>query len=309
MMKVIITAKCHEHLREKLEQGGYAVEYHPKITYPGLMEIIDEEVTGIVIATSIKVDKSLIDKAAKLMWIARLGSGLELVDVAHAESRGIKIVSSPEGNCDAVGEHALAMLLGLMNKIHSSFDEVKKHIWLRDANRGWELGGKTVGIIGFGNTGRAFARKLRGFDVTILAHDKYQFGFGGDSIKEASLEQVLKYSDVISMHVPLTEETFHYADRTFFEALKQKPFFINASRGKVHDTKAVIDALKNGWVSGAALDVLENEKLDSYSADEMSDLDWLASQTNTILTPHIAGYSHEAFYKMSKVLVDKLGLN
>lgn len=308
-MRVIVTAKCHEYLREKLVQGGYEVEYHPKITYAELLEMVNDDVVGIVIATSIKVDKGLVDKAGKLLWLGRLGSGLDLVDVAYAESKGIKIISSPEGNCDAVGEHALAMLLGLMNNIHSSFDEVKKHIWQRDANRGWELGGKTVGIIGFGNTGRAFARKLRGFDVTILAHDKYQFGFGGDSIKEASLEQVLKYSDVISMHVPLTEETFHYANHTFFEGMKRKPFFINASRGKVHDTKAVIDALKKGLISGAALDVQENEKLNTYTAEELNDLDWLASQTNTILTPHIAGYSHEAFYKMSKVLVDKLGLN
>lgn len=298
---VIVTAKAHPILQETLEAKGHRVEISPAITAEELAARIGE-CEGLVVTTRLRIDAALLSRAARLKWIARLGSGMELIDTVKAEAMGVRCVSSPEGNRNAVAEHALGMLLTLMHRIRSSADEVRQGQWQREANRGTELSGKTVGVIGFGNTGGAFARLLQPFGVTILVHDKYKFGFASGQVREAGVEQIARYADVVSLHLPLTEETRHYADVAFFRSLARRPWFINTSRGGVHDTAAVAMALREGHVSGVALDVLETEPPVMDAA-----LEALLSDPRVIITPHIAGYSHESFHEMSRVVLKKLG--
>ncbi len=306
-LRIIITAPTPPFLMETLTQKGYEVMYEPTISYESLSQIIDTA-TGLIVTTRLKIDAAMINAATQLKWIGRIGSGMELIDTEYAASKNIQCLSTPEGNCTTVGEHALGLLLSLMNRIHGSYDEIKNGHWIRDANRADELTGKKIGIIGFGNTGAAFAKLLSGFDVKILAHDIFKTNFDTAQIKQVSLQQIQGEADVISLHLPLTELTHHYANDSFFNACIQKPYFLSTCRGAVTNTDALLKALQNQLVRGVGLDVLENEQLDSYTPSEKARLKALTAYPNFILTPHIAGYSQEAYLKMSQILLGKLGI-
>lgn len=303
--RVLITAKAHPSMSERFRLNGWEVVMHESIQYEELKSAI-AQYQGLIVSTRLKIDSTIIDAAKELRWIGRLGSGMEIIDTEYAASKSISCFSSPEGNCDAVAEHALGLVLSLFHRVVISSQQVKNGIWLREPNRGKELTGKTVGIIGYGHTGSRFAKLLAPFQVNVLAYDKYKKGFSSSHVREVELTEIFELSDVVSLHVPLTEATYHYADQQFFRAFKRQPLFINTSRGKVVDTDALILALDESRISGAGIDVLENEDLASYTADENMRLHSLTDRDQVIVTPHIAGYTQEALFKMSDMLVQKL---
>jgi D-3-phosphoglycerate dehydrogenase / 2-oxoglutarate reductase len=305
MKKILITAPAHPVLRETLTEKGFSVAEEPAITYEELFDKI-QDIEGLVVTTRLPINRPLIEKAARLRWIGRLGSGMELIDVQAASEKGLTCISTPEGNSNAVAEHTLALLLNGLNHVARAYNEVRRGIWLRNENRGTELAGKTVGIIGYGHTGSSFGKLLQPFGVRVLAVDKYKKNFAGGYVYEATMEDIFREADVLSLHLPLTDETRGMANEAFFNSLQRKPFFISTCRGKVTDTEALIAALQAGKISGAALDVLENEKLDKLTEQQQRHFNWLVDQPNVLLTPHIAGYTFEGFRRMSAILLQKL---
>lgn len=306
--QVLITAPAHPCLQEGLERGGYevTVELSPDAFW---LAANIYRFHGIVVASKPVIDKDLIDVAVELQWIARLGSGMEHIDVAYAESRGIKCINSPEGNSGAVAEHVIGLLINLMRKINVSAEEIKQGKWVRDMQRGEMLTEKVVGIIGLGNTGTALAYLLASFGVIVFAHDKYRKKFGSTYVRESTLEEIQKYCHIVSLHLPLTEETFHYADAKFFSGFQKRPYFVNTGRGQLVDTDALIGALQQDQIKAAALDVLENEQLETYTPEERKQLDVLLADPRVLITPHIAGYSQESYRKLSEVILKKLDLS
>jgi D-3-phosphoglycerate dehydrogenase len=264
---------------------------------------------GIVIRSRFKIDKEFIDSATNLKFIARVGAGLESIDVDYANEKGIQLIAAPEGNKNAVGEHALGMLLSLFNKLHIADFQLKNGKWLREANRGYELEGKTIGIIGYGNMGKSFAKKLKGFDVNVVCYD-IKDDVSDEYASQVSLIELKEQVDVLSLHIPWTNETDKMINAQFISEFKKPFWLINTSRGKNVNTDDLVEALKTNKILGAALDVLEYEKLSFESLftdiNTSKSLQYLLKSDNVLLSPHIAGWTYESHYKLAQTIVDKI---
>lgn len=305
--KILITDDVHPLLIEGLSHLG-EVDFDPTIPYEKVKEIVSDY-WGIVINSKIIVDQEFLNRAVQLAWVGRLGSGLDIIDLPAAAARGVDIINSPGGNANAVGEHALGMLLALLNKLIPSDRMVRRMApWNRESMRGVELDGKTVGIIGCGHAGSAFVRKLRGFDVRVLIYDKYRTSIPPihPNQEEVPLETLLRQSDIVSFHVPLTSETRHYADASFLSAMKKNSILINTSRGKVVDLPQAVEALHSEKLAGLCLDVFPNEKPVSYTTDEKKCMSQLADKQNVVLSPHVAGWTVESKRKLAEILLEKI---
>lgn len=307
-MRILFADSNHPILHELCIQAGYTCDLFWDKSVEELQHMLPNY-DALVIRSKFKLTKELLAKCKHLKYIGRVGAGLENIDVEYANLHGIKCLSAPEGNRDAVGEHALGMLLMLFNNLKKADAEVRKGIWLRAENRGIEITGKTIGIIGYGNTGQSFAKKLSGFDCKILVHDKYKKDFSDNKIIEAQLSDIFSQSDVVSLHVPLTEETQFMFDATFISAFKKPIYIVNTARGKCLKTEDLVDGLKSGKVLGACLDVLEYESV-SFEKVENTDipaaLEYLIQSEKVVLSPHIAGWTHESNFKMSELMAQKM---
>ena len=307
-IKILHIDNNHPLLWEQLEQAGFQNEADFTSSKAEIEEKINEY-QGIVIRSRFKIDKTFIDKAVNLKFIARVGAGLESIDCEYAEAKNIHLIAAPEGNRNAVGEHALGMLLSLMNKLNRADKLVREGKWIREGNRGYELEGKTIGIIGYGNMGKSFAKKLKGFDVTVLCYD-IQDNVSDENAKQVSLTELQQKSDVLSLHIPWTPETDKMINSEFINQFAKPFWFINTSRGKNVVTDDLVDALQSGKILGAGLDVLEYEKLSFENlfidTEKPKAFEFLLQAENVLLTPHIAGWTFESHEKLAQTIVDKI---
>lgn len=301
--KILIVDDLHPTFAEKARILGFEVDDRPLITREETLAII-ADYEGIAVRTKFRIDKALLDVAPLLKFVARAGAGLDNIDEVEAKKRNIQLINAPEGNCDAVGEHAVGLLLSLMNNFRKADEEIRHGIWDREGNRGYELKGKVVGLVGYGFMGQSFARKLSGFGVKIIAYDKYKTGFSDEHVREVSMEEIVKHSDVLSLHTPLTKETKQMVDEEYLFHFKKNIFFINTARGEIVNTTAVLSQIKKGKIIGAGLDVLEAEKFPSLG--EQPWFDELRESGKVILTPHVAGWTFDSYRKISEVLAEKL---
>jgi len=303
-MKILITDKVHPCLVQGLVDMGFEVDYVPKMGYQDVRSEVSNY-DGLIINSKVICDQVFLDQVTHLDFIGRLGSGLDIIDLPHAKKLGIKIISSPEGNANAVGEHALGMLIMLLQKMYSANELLKEGQWIREVHRGTELYGKKIGIIGYGHTGPAFAQKLIGFGVEIFVYDKYK-DIKEDGVSTVSLVDLLEVSDVVSIHLPLTDETRYMVNENFLSSMKPGAVIINTSRGWILQSSSVLAALKSGHLSGACLDVLENEKPTSWTEEERALYTALLERDDVVATPHVAGWTHRSLRLIAEVLLRKI---
>lgn len=305
MKKIFICDEMHPSLFEMLETAGLDYSYQPKAKREEILEQIGSY-EGLMIRNKTRIDEAFLQAAPKLEFIGRAGAGLDLIDKEACDRHEVRLFAANAGNMDAVGEHAMGMLLALMNHIHTADREVRQKIWLREANRGTELGGKTVGLIGYGHNGSAFAKRLSSFNVKVLAYDKYRDNYSDAYAEQATMEQIFEEADVLSLHIPLTEETNYLVKEEFIAQFKKPFYLINCSRGEIVKLAAVLKGLQSGAVSGACLDVLENEKLHQLPDGPDEVFDTLIQLPNVIFTPHVAGWTHESYVRINEVLVRQI---
>jgi len=304
-MNILIIDEMHPSIMPLLEKEGFTADYRPEIKREEIEKII-HGYEGLIIRSKTTMDRPLLEKATKLRFIGRAGAGLDKIDLTYLEERSIHLYNAPEGNRDAVAEHALGMLLALFNHIPSADRQVRSKIWDREQNRGEELAGKTVGIFGFGNMGEAFAKRLQGFDVRVLAYDKYKSGFGGKGVEEVSFEEIQQEADILSVHVPLTAETRNFFTLEVVNGFRKPFYLINTARGEVISFDTLNKALDSGKLRGALLDVLEIEKLEKLDPALEEAFQMLAERPNVLFSPHVAGWTFQSYEKINKVLVSKL---
>lgn len=295
----------HPSIVSMLEGIGVVPDYRPSVKRDDLLKIV-MNYEGLIVRSKVKIDKELLDLASNLKIIARAGAGLDQIDIEEVERRNIKVLNAPEGNRDAVGEHAVGMLLSLMNKMQTGDQEVRNGIWKREKNRGYEVGGLTIGIIGYGNMGKAFAKRIKGFGCRVIAYDKYISGYADEYAEEVSIEDIFKDADVLSLHIPLTEVSRRMVDKNFIANFKKNFWLVNTARGEVVQQADLIEALDSGKIRGAALDVLENEKFETLTSIQKLNFENLVERENILFTPHVAGWTYESLVKINEVLVEKL---
>ncbi|WP_284463331.1 2-hydroxyacid dehydrogenase [Chryseobacterium sp.] len=304
-MKILLLDKNHPLITEQLLAQNFILEEDFTSSYDEVCQKI-ENYDGIIIRSRIPLDKNFLEQGKNLKFIARVGAGMENIDIPAAEALGIQLINSPEGNRDSVAEHVVGMLLVIMNRLFIASQEVKNGIWKREENRGDELLGKTVGLIGYGNMGKATAKRLSGFGCKVIFHDILP-GLSDEFATQVTLDELKQSAEVLSLHIPLTSETHYLVDKTFISEMKNDFYFVNTARGKNVETKSLVEALKMGKVKGVCLDVLEYEKSSFENLEiENEDLKYLLESEKAIVTPHIAGWTHQSKEKLAQFIVDKI---